>query len=216
MEPFDAARPDLANRKAFITGGTGGLGPAVVAEARRRGALVTLSSVDALDEKAVAAAIETIGDLAILIHLVGGFGMGPTAEFTLADYEKQIALNLTSTFILCKHALAAMQRTGYGRIVTVGSRAAVEGGAKSAAYAAAKAGVVALTRAIADETKGTNITANCVLPSVIDTPANRTAMPKADPARWVAPEALANVICFLASEEAGRLRGAAIPVYGDV
>jgi NAD(P)-dependent dehydrogenase (short-subunit alcohol dehydrogenase family) len=216
MDTFDTAAPDLVGKKALITGGTGGLGPAVVTEARRRGALVTLSSVDATDEAAVAATISAIGDLQILIHLVGGYAMGPTATFDLAAYHKQIEINLTTTFVLCKHALAAMQRGGYGRIVTVGSRTAVEGGAKQAAYAAAKAGVIALTRAIADETKGTNVTANCVVPSMIDTPANRGAMPKADTARWVTPEALAGVICFLAGEAAGRLRGAAIPVYGDL
>jgi NAD(P)-dependent dehydrogenase (short-subunit alcohol dehydrogenase family) len=103
-----------------------------------------------------------------------------------------------------------------GRIVTVGSRGAVQPGAQLAAYCASKAGVVALTQAIAAETKGTNITANTVLPSTIDTPANRAAMGAENADQWVSPESLAGVICFLASEAAGDLRGAAIPVYGDL
>lgn len=229
----------MNGKRTLITGGTGGLGGAVTMAALQRGAITTVSytaedgrkaladrlpggadvtfiSLDVTDEAAVASALAALGDVAILIHLVGNFSpMGKTAEYALTDYERQIALNLTSTFIMCKHALGAMQRTGYGRIVTVSSRTAVEGGASSSAYAAAKAGVIALTRAIADETRGTDITANCVLPSVIDTPANREAMPKADPSKWVTPASLAEVICFLAGEEGGRLRGAAVPVYGD-
>jgi NAD(P)-dependent dehydrogenase (short-subunit alcohol dehydrogenase family) len=100
--------------------------------------------------------------------------------------------------------------------VTVGSRGAVEPGGQLAAYCASKAGVVALTKAIADETKGTNITANVVLPSVIDTPANRAAMGAENAVQWVKAESLAGVICFLASEAAQDIRGAAVPVYGNI
>jgi NAD(P)-dependent dehydrogenase (short-subunit alcohol dehydrogenase family) len=125
-------------------------------------------------------------------------------------------LNLNTTFLVCKHSLRKMQSQNYGRIVTVGSRGAVEPGAQLAAYCASKAGVVALTQAIAAETKGTDITANTVLPSTIDTPTNRAAMGADNAAQWVSPESLAGVICFLASEAAGDLRGAAIPVYGDL
>lgn len=109
-----------------------------------------------------------------------------------------------------------MLEHGYGRIVTVGSWAAVEPAGQLAAYCASKAGVVALTKAIADETKGTNITANVVLPSVIDTPANRAAMGEENANQWVKPESLAQVICFLASEAAKDVRGAAVPVYGNI
>ncbi|NJN22722.1 MAG: SDR family NAD(P)-dependent oxidoreductase, partial [Leptolyngbya sp. RL_3_1] len=104
----------------------------------------------------------------------------------------------------------------YGRIVTIGSGSAVNPTAQMAAYSASKAGVVALTQAIAQETKGTGVTANVVLPSVIDTPANRAAMGDENAAQWVTPESLAQVICFLASDAAGDLRGAAVPVYGNV
>ena len=109
-----------------------------------------------------------------------------------------------------------MEDNNYGRIVTVASRGAIEPAAKMAAYSASKAGVLAFTRAIAEETKGTPITANTVLPSVIDTPANRVAMGENNAATWVTPKSLAEVICFLASEKAADLRGVAVPVYGNV
>ena len=103
----------------------------------------------------------------------------------------------------------------YGRIVTVGSRAAVDPSGNMAAYIAAKAAVIAFTKSIAAETKGTHITANCILPATIDTPANRKAMQTKYIHKWVKPESIAEVICFLASERAADLRGAAIPIYGN-
>ena len=109
-----------------------------------------------------------------------------------------------------------MLQHGYGRIVTVGSRGAVEPAAQLASYCASKAAVVALTKSIAEETKQTNITANSVLPSVIDTPSNRDAMGAENAEQWVKPESLGEVICFLASEAAQDIRGAAIPVYGKI
>jgi NAD(P)-dependent dehydrogenase (short-subunit alcohol dehydrogenase family) len=151
-----------------------------------------------------------------LIHLVGGFMMGPTEQVSLDAWRDHLDLCLTTTFLCCKHALPRMREAGYGRIVTVGSKAALEPMDQMAPYSAAKAGVVALTRVIAAETKGTAITANCVLPSIIDTPANRKAMGDADADKWVKPESLAQTICHLASEAAGDVRGAAIPVYGSV
>jgi NAD(P)-dependent dehydrogenase (short-subunit alcohol dehydrogenase family) len=142
--------------------------------------------------------------------------MGKTHEYSLAQWQQDFDLNLTTTFLVCKHSLRKMLEHGYGRIVTVGSRGAVQPGGQLAAYCASKAGVVALTQAIADETKGTHITANVVLPSVIDTPANRAAMGTANADQWVKPESLAQVICFLASEAARDVRGAAVPVYGSI
>ena len=120
-----------------------------------------------------------------------------------------------TTFIACKYSLRMMLQHGYGRIVTVGSRGAVQPAAQLAAYSASKAAVVALTQSIAQETKGTNITANAVLPSVIDTPTNRDAMGAENADQWVKPASVAEAICFLASEAAKDVRGAAIPVYGD-
>jgi NAD(P)-dependent dehydrogenase (short-subunit alcohol dehydrogenase family) len=172
--------------------------------------------LDLLDESAVRQLIEDMGRVDVLIHLVGGFSMGATHEYDYSDWRKDLDLNLNTTFLACKYSLAQMQQQGYGRIVTVGSRGAVEPGAQLAAYCAAKAAVVALTKSIAAETQNTGITANCVLPSVIDTPSNRAAMGDDNADSWVKPSSLADVICFLASEAARDVRGAAVPVYGDI
>ncbi len=229
----------MRDRHVLCTGGAGGLGNKVTTALVRRGARVTvpvyhrseadrlltdlgplashvvLVQCDLREETAVAEMIAGMPRLDALVHLVGGFAMGPTVDFTLEQYREQVDLNLTITFLAVKHALRRMQSGGYGRIVTVASRAALEPSANAAVYAACKAGVLAFTRAVADETRGTNLTANCVLPSIIDTPANRAAMGEADAAKWVKPERLAETIAFLASEEAGDLRGSAITVYGS-
>jgi NAD(P)-dependent dehydrogenase (short-subunit alcohol dehydrogenase family) len=226
----------MNGKTILIAGATGGLGVAVTKSVLARGATVIATyivdaeleparravgagavrfeKVDVGDEPAVQRLIAGLPRLDALIQLVGGFAMSPTAETPLAEFRKQLEINLISGFILCKHALAKMGPQGYGRIVTIGSRTAIAPSGQSAAYAASKAGVIAMTQAIAAETSGTDITANCVLPSVIDTPANRGSMPGADFARWVNPGSLAEVICFLASESARDVRGAAIPVYG--
>lgn len=172
--------------------------------------------LDLLDESAVRQLIEDMGRVDVLIHLVGGFSMGATHEYDYGDWRKDLDLNLNTTFLACKYSLAQMRQQGYGRIVTVGSRGAVEPGAQLAAYCAAKAAVVALTKSIAAETQNTGITANCVLPSVIDTPSNRAAMGDDNADSWVKPSSLGEVICFLASPAAQDIRGAAIPVYGDI
>ncbi len=226
----------MRGKTALIAGGTGALGVAVAKAAVARGAIVTVTYIidaeleparaavgpdvtfvkaDVRREADVQATIEALPRLDILIQLVGGFAMSPTAETPLDGLTAQLDINLVSSFLLCKHALAKMTAGGYGRIVTVGTRTAVQPTGQAAAYAASKAGVIAMTQAIADETRGTAITANSVLPSIIDTPANRRSMPNADPTKWVKPESLADVICFLASELARDIRGAALPVYGS-
>jgi NAD(P)-dependent dehydrogenase (short-subunit alcohol dehydrogenase family) len=231
----------MQGKKVLLTGGTGGLGMGVTPVVIAQGADVTIPYINGkevehlqtilspevfekiqfipanlTDEGSVINLINRMERVDILIHLVGGFSMGKTHEYSYTAWKNDFDLNLNTTFLLCKHALANMLRHGYGRIVTVGSRGAVQPAAQLAAYCASKAGVVALTQAIAEETKGTNITANTVLPSVIDTPANREAMGTSEAEKWVKPESLAQVICFLASEAAQDIRGAAIPVYGNI
>jgi len=231
----------MKGKNVLLTGGTGGLGLGVTPAVLARGADVTipyhnareverlkgflqpadfsrlqLVSLDLTDEAALQKLVDAMGRVDVLIHLAGGFSMGKTHEYSLEQWQKDFDLNLTTAFLACKHSLRKMLEHGYGRIVTIGSRGAVEPGGQLAAYCASKAGVVALTKAIADETKGTNITANVVLPSVIDTPANRSAMGAENASQWVKPESLAEVICFLASEAAKDIRGAAVPVYGSV
>lgn len=231
----------MKGKQVLLTGGTGGLGMGVTSVVLAQDAIVTIPyivdseieglkerlsptdfskirfvSVDLSHEAAVERLVEDMERVDVLIHLVGGFSMGKTHEYSYAQWKKDFDLNLNTTFLVCKHSLKKMLEHGYGRIVTVGSRGAVQPGGQLAAYCASKAGVVALTKAIADETKGTNITANSVLPSVIDTPANRQAMGSEEADQWVKPESLAQVICFLASEAAKDMRGAAIPVYGSI
>jgi NAD(P)-dependent dehydrogenase (short-subunit alcohol dehydrogenase family) len=230
----------MQDRQVLVTGGTGALGTAVTKLLLARGARVTVSYViegqagalrdelqgghlerltlrpaDLFDEHAVAELVGAMPEIDALVHLVGGFSMRPTHEETLEGFRAQQDINLTTAFLCCKHALVRMRARGHGRIVTVASRAALEAQAETAAYSAAKAGVLALTRVIAAETKGHDITANCVLPSVIDTPANRAAMGENAAARWVRPESIAETVAYLASAAARDVRGAALTVYGD-
>lgn len=232
----------MQGKHILLTGGTGGLGlgvtPQVLAHhpaqvtipyqlpqdvERLKGQLapadmarIRFVAADLTDEVVVARLVDDMQRVDVLLHLVGGFAMGKIHEYSLASWQRDLALNLTTTFLTCKHSLRRMYEHGYGRIVTVGSRGAIAPGTQLASYCATKAGVVALTQAIADETKGTDITANVVLPSVIDTPANREAMGADHADQWVRPESLARTICFLASEAARDLRGAAVSVFGNV
>jgi NAD(P)-dependent dehydrogenase (short-subunit alcohol dehydrogenase family) len=229
----------MAERYVLVTGGTGALGRAVTRALLQSGARVvvpvyrpeeepgllaglgpltdrlTLTPADLLSEHSVVQLLGAMPQLHALVHLVGGFAMGPVEDCPVDTARGQLELNVMAAFIVIKHAVARMRHTGHGRIVTIGSRAAVEPAAQQAIYSASKAALVALTRAVAAETRGTDITANCVLPSIIDTPANRAAMGEENAARWVKPESLAEVVAFLASEAAGDVRGAAVPVYGS-
>lgn len=230
----------MKGKQVLLTGGTGGLGLGVMRVLLAQGAKVTapyrserslkplkaafttvelesirLVEMNLSDEQSLVQLVDTMERVDALIHTVGGFSMGKTHEYSFEAWKKDIDLNLNMAFLVCKQSLRRMLEQGYGRIVTVASRGAVQPGGQLAAYCASKAGVVALTQAIADETKGTNITANVVLPSVIDTPKNRQDMGEENAHLWVTPESLGQVICFLASEAAKDVRGAAVPVYGS-
>lgn len=230
----------LGHRAVLLTGGTGGLGQGVVPVLLAQGYTLTIPYIDPAgrtrleqqlaaaelanvrfvaadlnNESEVAALIDRMPQLDAVVHLVGGFSMGATANVSLKDWQQSFTLNVETTFLVCKHALRRLQPQRYGRIVTIGSRGAVEPAAELAAYCAAKAAVVALTRAIAAETKGMNITANVILPSIIDTPSNRAAMGSAQAATWVSPAAIGELIAYLISERAGAISGAVIPIYGD-
>ncbi|MCA9705843.1 MAG: 3-oxoacyl-ACP reductase FabG [Myxococcales bacterium] len=230
----------MRDRHVLITGGSGGLGTAVTALFLARGAQVTVPVAserqqeylrrdlgddadrvpqplaDLRVEADVQRVLDAMPQVDAVVHLVGGFAMGPTEGFGAEDFRGQLELNVVTAFLVIKHALRRMKEGGYGRIVTVGSRAAVEPAAQLAAYSASKAAVLALTRSVAAETADLDITANCVLPSVIDTPANRAAMGESEAHKWVPPGRLAETIAWLASEGAGDLRGTAVRVYGRV
>ena len=153
--------------------------------------------------------------LDVLAHTVGGFAGGRSvAETDEATFQHMVDVNLNSVFYMLRAAVTPLRRTGDGRIIAVGSRAALEPGANVGAYSAAKAAVVSLVRTVALENKDAGLTANTVLPGTMDTPANRKAMPNADFAKWVRPEAVASLIVWLASDAGRNISGAAIPIYG--
>ncbi len=150
-----------------------------------------------------------------LCHLAGGFRMGEAVHETSADtWDTLSDLNVRTLLNIAAAVVPAMVAAGGGRIVTVGAYSARQGLAAMGAYTAAKASVIRLTEAMSAELREKNINVNCVLPTIIDTPQNRAAMPDADPARWVAPADLARVIAFLASDAARAVHGAALPVTG--
>ena len=215
-----------------VTGGTGGLGAAVVERLLADGHSVHLPmyeptlpahlpwrarvravpNVSLDDEAKVAAFYASVPDLWASIHLVGGFAMAPVTATSAADFETQWRLNTLTCFLTCREAVRGMKRGG--RIVNVAARPAVTPTPGMIAYATAKAGVAALTRALAAEVLSQGILVNAVLPSIIDTPANRASMPTADHDAWPKPAQLAETIAFLASEANALTTGTLLPVYG--
>src|SRR5215469_6633844 len=227
---------DFSDRHIVVTGGAGALGTAVVARLIQAGALchvpclneaeaarfrlrdhsqVTVTVTGSLaDETAIEKFYGQITTLWASIHTVGGFAAAPLRDTDLATIRQQLDMNLVSCVLCCRAAVRAM--AGGGRIVNVAARPALEwrSGAGMAAYTASKAGVAALTAALAEEVAKDGILVNAVAPSILDTPANRQAMPKADHARWPKVEEVASTIAFLASPENHVTRGAIVPAYG--
>jgi len=215
----------------LITGANGGLGTAVSQEFLAAGAKVigvarewkqsarftTISgdvTTEAGCESMVKQALEH-GPIDALVHLVGGFAGGsPLTETTDQTWDSMMNVNLRAAFCCIRAALKPMQAAGRGRIVAIGTRMAVEPSPNFAAYAVSKAALVALVKTVAAEGQKFGVTANVVLPSTIDTLANRAAMPKADFSRWVAPQSIAKLLVFLTSDAAADTSGAVIPIYG--
>ena len=209
----------MQGRHLAITGGHGALGRGVCAVLEARGAILHVADDPPtlhLDDEAQAAAFfARLPPLWASIHLVGGFAMKPIAETTLADLEAQWRINTVTCFLSCREAVRSIRRAGGGgRIVNVAARPVLAPAANLTAYLAAKAGVAAITQGLAAELAGEDILVNAVLPSLIDTPANRAAMPDADHARWPKPAQIAEAIAFLASPENTLTSGALVPVYG--
>lgn len=154
--------------------------------------------------------------LDVLVHTVGGFAGGQTiAETDDSTFQRMLDLNLNSTFYLLRAAVPVLRKKNGGRIIAIGSRAALEPGARVGAYSASKAAMVSLVRTAALENRDTGLTANVILPGTMDTPANRKAMPNADFSKWVQPAAVASLITWLAGDAGKDVNGAAIPVYGS-
>lgn len=167
--------------------------------------------------RAVADGCARFGRIDALAHVAGGFRMGEAVHETSPEnWDFLMDVNTRSFLHVARAVVPRMLQQGGGRIVTVGAAAALKGGAHMGAYAASKSALMRLTEAMSAELKERRINVNCVLPSIIDTADNRAAMPTADPSRWVAPEALADVIAFLCSDAARAVHGAAIPVTGLV
>jgi NAD(P)-dependent dehydrogenase (short-subunit alcohol dehydrogenase family) len=219
-----------------ITGALGALGSVVADEALARGARIAsvdhaptqvpamldrleLGGIDLTDatqaKKAIEAAATHFGKLDALINIAGGFAFEAIADGDPKTWQRMYALNVTTALNASRAAIPHLAQSGAGRIVNVGAMGALQASAGMGAYAASKAGVHRLTEALAAEQKG-RITVNAVLPSTIDTAANRASMPKADFAKWVSPKELAEVILFLAGDAASAVTGALIPVSGRV
>ena len=228
------------NKVVVVTGACGNLGQAVAALFRQAGASLalldldrqrleaqygseddrqTFAAADLLDRAEVAAAFKAatdrFGRIDVLCNLAGGFRMGPPVhETTDQDWNFLFDLNARSVLHAVHAVVPQMIAAGRGAVVNVAASAALKGAAGMGAYCASKDVVIRITEAMSAELRDKGINVNCVLPSIIDTPENRAAMPASDPSRWVAPEALAKVIAFLASDDAAAIHGAAIPVTG--
>jgi len=160
--------------------------------------------------------VARFGRLDVVAHTVGGFAGGQSiAQTDDATFQRMFDLNLNSTFYLLRAVLPAMRKTGNGRIIAIGSRAALEPGPGVGAYSASKAAMVSLIRTVALENKDAGLTANVILPGTIDTPANRKAIPHADVSKWVQPANIASLITWLAGDAGKDVNGAVIPVYGN-
>jgi len=230
---------------ALVAGGTGGLGSAVSRALLKEGATLVVTyredeefdllkglagadavrltgrRVDVTDEAAVQQLIEgTVaehGGLDVLVNAVGGYAGGAKLwELDTRVFDRMLALNLRSGYVLSRAAAKAMLKHGQGVIVNVASKAALDHEAGAAAYAASKAAAVAMMNSLAADLKGSGVRVNSLLPSIIDTAANRQAMPGSDFAKWPKPEDIARVILFLCSDDARVIHGAAIPVYGSL
>jgi NAD(P)-dependent dehydrogenase (short-subunit alcohol dehydrogenase family) len=231
------------NRFVVVTGGTGFLGTAVAGAFIKQGCQVAIPyiydreverfeqqvgelkaqvvllrtnvTIQAEVEPFFKAVLEKFGQIDVLANIVGGFTGGtPVAEMTEEQWDQMMNMNLKSAFLCCKAVLPHMLGRRYGKIVNVSARAGLSGIAGLSAYSVSKGGVKTLTESIAAEVKDLGVNVNAILPSVIDTPANRKSMPNEDHSRWVKPSDIAKVILFLTSDDAAIINGAAIPVYG--
>jgi len=234
---------NFTSKVALIAGGTGGLGVAIALAFLRAGAHVAVTyrssaelsalqtaaadlasgleayEVDITDEGAVRSVVQDLlrkhSRLDFLVNAVGGYSGGTKLwEIDPRTFEQMFNLNLRSGFVLAHAVVPVMLKQQSGSIVNVASKAAFDHAAGAAAYAASKSAAVAMIDCLAEDLRGTGIRANSVLPSIIDTPANRKAMPNADFTKWPKAEEIARVILFLCSDDAHLIHGAAVPVYG--
>ncbi len=225
---------DLQGRVILVVGGSGGLGRGIQVELSAANATVIATThrqaspasdgievevADVREPKELQPLVERIrkrhGRIDGLVCLVGGFTGGSFIQKDHQTWQETVELNLNTSTIAARAVVPGMIEHGYGRIVTVGSRPAIDPTPNSSASSAAKAAVIAMTRSLGRELRGTGVTANCVLSSTVDTPQSRESMPRSDPSVWVTPADIGRIVVFLCSDAAGVIRGEAIPVSGD-
>ena len=235
--------PDFKDRVVVVSGAAGNLG-SVVSHAfvssgaktglldRRPGRLqevcghlandpnhLLIGTVDMTDADSVDSSMQQVidkhGRVDVLVNTIGGFrGGSPVHETSLEDWDFMFDLNTRSVFLSCRAVVPHMLEQGGGKIVNISARPGVKGAANSAGYSGAKSAVIRLTESLSEELKDHGINVNCVLPGHVDTPENREQTPEADFSRWVSPNAVADVILFLASDQASAIHGSCIPAYG--
>jgi NAD(P)-dependent dehydrogenase (short-subunit alcohol dehydrogenase family) len=231
---------DFSNKVVLVTGGTGALGTAITkifiaSNAKVISSYLVDKKVEQLElqiksdvhlikaditneeevKKLVSSILGNYGQIHILVNVVGGYiGGKSVAELDEKEWDLMMNMNLKSAFLVSKHVIPTMIASKNGKIVHVSSRTGLKSTGYDSAYAASKAGLIRFVESLSEEVKESNINVNCIMPSIIDTKANRIAMPNADFSRWVKSQDLANVVLFLCSEEAKAITGAAIPTYG--
>ena len=218
---------DFTGKRVLVTGSAGVAGRAVASAFQAAGATVTGVDIvddeapwrtivaDLIDPEGAASAVAQAGVIDVLANIAGGFTMGDDIVGTTDDtWDFMMNLNARTALNMCRAAVPGMVSNGAGKIVNVGARGALRGAAVMGAYIASKSVVIRLTETLSDELKRKGINVNCILPSIIDTPRNRADMPRAKFAEWVSPEAIADVVLFLASPAADAIHGASIPVEG--
>jgi NAD(P)-dependent dehydrogenase (short-subunit alcohol dehydrogenase family) len=231
---------DFSGKVVLITGGTGALGRAVAQAFGTSNATTVVTYIIDEEMKDVKTKIKTIADLVkaditkedqaknllshvietydridILVNVVGGYLGGKTvAELDETEWDKMMSMNLKSAFLISKHVIPLMVSAKHGKLVHISSRTGLKSDGYDSAYSASKSGLIRLVESISEEVKEHGINVNCILPSTIDTEANRKAMPNSDFSKWVKTGDLANLVLFLCSDEAKVINGAAIPAYG--
>jgi NAD(P)-dependent dehydrogenase (short-subunit alcohol dehydrogenase family) len=240
MENHSSAKYDFSNKIVLVTGGTGALGSSITKafvesnatvissyiSDREKGqaqtenkSIVQLVKVNITKEEEVVKFVSSIIDqysrIDILVNVVGAYIGGKSVhELDEEEWDLMMNLNLKSAFLISKHVIRQMLSSKYGKIIHVSSKNGLHSEGYDSAYSASKSGLIRLVESLSKETKESNINVNCIMPSTIDTQANRKAMPNEDFNKWVKPENLANVVLFLSSEESKTITGAAIPTFG--
>ena len=235
---------NFSGQVVVVAGGTGGLGESVSLAFLEEGAKVIVTyrkqegflalkassgqavsrlegrQVDVSDESAISHFVDEVlsqhGALDVLVNTIGGYlGSLKLWDLKTSEFEQMLSLNLRSGYVLARTVMPAMLKVGHGSIVNVAAKAAVDHGAGAAAYSSSKAAALALMDSLAADARGTGVRVNSILPSIIDTTANRAAMPGSDFSAWPKPEDIAKVVLFLSSDFAKTIQGAAVPVYGN-